>query len=218
MNNWLVYKHIAPSGKVYIGITGMTPAQRWVRGHGYKGCPVFYHTILKYGWDNIEHKVLIGNLTQEQAKEVEIQLIAYYKEMGLSLNITDGGDGTVGYAHSEDWKDKCREWMKNRPRTQQEVDRRRETMKKNPYHPSEETKKKIAEAARMQDHSKATQAAILKCSKPVYLVDADGNILCEFTSQRNMAKFFGVSEATINHHVNTDNMARKIYGYIRTKN
>lgn len=112
MNNWIVYKHISPSGKVYIGITGNTPAQRWIRGKGYGRQSIFYNTIQKYGWDNIEHKVLVSNLTKEQAEDVEIQLISYYKSIGISYNVTDGGEGTNGYKHSDKWKEQCSEWMK----------------------------------------------------------------------------------------------------------
>lgn len=46
--NWIVYKHISPSNKVYIGITHLLPSQRWCRGNGYKNNPMFYNAILKY--------------------------------------------------------------------------------------------------------------------------------------------------------------------------
>ena len=33
-NNWTVYRHISPSGKVYVGITSMQPELRWSKGYG----------------------------------------------------------------------------------------------------------------------------------------------------------------------------------------
>lgn len=57
---------------------------------------MFYRAIKKYGWDNIEHKIVISNLTKEQAEEVEKQLISYYKNIGLSYNITNGGKALMG--------------------------------------------------------------------------------------------------------------------------
>lgn len=75
--SWLVYKHISPSDKVYIGITHLLLSQRWCRGNGYKNNPIFYRAILKYGWDNIEHKVVISNLTKGQAEEVEKKTINF---------------------------------------------------------------------------------------------------------------------------------------------
>ena len=39
---WIVYEHISPSNKVYIGITcNKDVNKRWQYGHGYKNCKVF---------------------------------------------------------------------------------------------------------------------------------------------------------------------------------
>ena len=54
---YVVYKHTTPSGKVYIGITGLKPERRWRNGNGYKDNEHFYRAILKYGWDNIKHEI-----------------------------------------------------------------------------------------------------------------------------------------------------------------
>lgn len=35
MNNYCVYKHTSPSGKVYVGITKLKPKYRWNNGKGY---------------------------------------------------------------------------------------------------------------------------------------------------------------------------------------
>ena len=35
-DNYTVYKHTSPIGKVYIGITKMNPIRRWSNGKGYK--------------------------------------------------------------------------------------------------------------------------------------------------------------------------------------
>ena len=54
-NNYSVYVHTAPSGKMYVGITKQKPEYRWGRnGIKYK-TQVFYRAIEKYGWDNIDH-------------------------------------------------------------------------------------------------------------------------------------------------------------------
>lgn len=97
-NIWTVYRHISPSGKVYIGITSRNPTYRWNNGNGYLNArkSIFKSTILKYGWNNIKHEVLFTNLTEEKAKSLEIDLIRHYKNLGISLNNTDGGEGTKG--------------------------------------------------------------------------------------------------------------------------
>ena len=47
---WIVYEHISPSGKIYVGITSQRVKVRWQNGRGYIHCKVFYRSILKYGW------------------------------------------------------------------------------------------------------------------------------------------------------------------------
>lgn len=96
MGNWKVYMHKSPSGKVYIGITKRDLEIRWANGEGYKTCPIFYNAIRKYGWENIEHKLLFENLNDISAKLIEIDLIYYYKSIDMSYNLTDGGQGQLG--------------------------------------------------------------------------------------------------------------------------
>lgn len=59
---------------------------------GYKG-QYFHKAILKYGWNNIEHKVLFYNLSKEEAEEKEIQLIKKYRSNNINFgyNIENGG-------------------------------------------------------------------------------------------------------------------------------
>ena len=53
MNNYCIYRHISPSGKVYIGQTCQDPNKRWLNGKGYKKSTIFNRAIEKYGWSNI---------------------------------------------------------------------------------------------------------------------------------------------------------------------
>lgn len=92
---YTVYQHICPNQKSYIGITKSNVAKRWGKqGNGYKG-QVFYNAIKKYGWENIEHKILYTHLTQEQAIELEIALIKQFKttDPKYGYNISTGGKG-----------------------------------------------------------------------------------------------------------------------------
>lgn len=94
-NTWCVYKHTSPSGKVYIGVTHHSnPERRYGKnGIAYKACIVFYRAIVKYGWTNITHEILFDNLSEEEAKQKEIELIQFYHDQNISYNITIGGDG-----------------------------------------------------------------------------------------------------------------------------
>lgn len=91
--NYTVYCHISPSGKRYIGITSKVPEKRWDNGRGYRG-PAFKHAIDKYGWDNIEHIILATGLSQEEAFQMEKDLIEKYqtRDSKYGYNITPGGE------------------------------------------------------------------------------------------------------------------------------
>ena len=95
--NWSVYQHTSPSGKVYIGITSDIK-RRWAsKGYYYQlKDTIFARAIRKYGWDNFIHEVLYTGLTLQQASDKEIELIQIQKQLNNSYNITDGGQGYKG--------------------------------------------------------------------------------------------------------------------------
>lgn len=106
---YCVYRHTSPSGKVYIGITSKkNPEHRWNKGKNYRNSVYFSKAIKKYGWENIKHEILFSNLKEECAKNLEISLIRHYKNLGISYNITDGGEGVTGLIMSDEGKLKRR--------------------------------------------------------------------------------------------------------------
>lgn len=94
MGLFCVYKHTAPNGKVYIGITSKKPIYRWNNGKAYWQNKHFNRAINHYGWENFTHEVLLTGLTKEEACLKERELIAYYKsnkqEYGYNRSI--GGE------------------------------------------------------------------------------------------------------------------------------
>ena len=82
------------NNKRYIGITKKKVKQRWNKGEGYKSQRLFYNAIKKYGWNNIQHKILFENLTKEEACKKEQNLIASYKSnyTEYGYNIANGGN------------------------------------------------------------------------------------------------------------------------------
>lgn len=103
---WIVYEHISPSGKVYVGITSQRVKVRWQNGGGYIHCKVFYRSILKYGWNNFQHNIIASNLGEQTAKNIERDLIKFYKDRNISYNITEGGDATIGIPCSTTLREK----------------------------------------------------------------------------------------------------------------
>lgn len=115
MGSYSLYRHVSPSGKVYVGITHTKPEYRWNHGKGYHGDKqrLISNAIKKYGWDNISHEVIFTGLEPEQAKRLEIFFIAVYKSLGISYNLTDGGDGALGnkYRLGKKWSEEDRRKM-----------------------------------------------------------------------------------------------------------
>lgn len=101
MGTYCVYRHVAPNGKVYIGITSKAPNRRWRDGKGYWQNKHFSNAIKLYGWDNFTHEILYTDLTKEDACAKERELIAIHKsnsqEYGYNNSI--GGENPAEGMH-----------------------------------------------------------------------------------------------------------------------
>lgn len=113
-NNYTVYKHTTPSGKVYIGITSKRPEERWLNGRGYCRNEHFWNAIKKYGWENIKHEVLETGLSREDASKAEKRYILAFQSHVPSkgYNLTDGGE--IGAKHTEESRRKLSESKKGK--------------------------------------------------------------------------------------------------------
>ena len=100
MDSFTLYVHIVPNGKLYIGITCKPTLKRWgSKGQGYKTQQLFWRAIEKYGWDNIQHIILMENLSEEVACECEKYLITKYQsyDSAYGYNVSKGGkSGQLG--------------------------------------------------------------------------------------------------------------------------
>lgn len=94
MGLYTVYKHTAPNGKVYIGITSRKPEHRWNGGRGYYMNKHFSAAIEKYGWDNMTHEILASGLEKESACEMEKALIRAFNsnDPEFGYNNSSGGE------------------------------------------------------------------------------------------------------------------------------
>lgn len=150
---WCVYMHINKiNNKKYIGVTSQPVEERWgENGLKYKRNPAFYSAICKYTWDGFEHKIVEDELTEEDAKRMEIDLIALYKtncrrykNPKYGYNLTDGGDGMSGCFPSEETRQKLREC---RLGTKLSKETREKISKANKGHIcTDETRKKLSES------------------------------------------------------------------------
>lgn len=96
IKRYLVYKHVAPNGKVYIGITRQDAERRWQNGNGYNTQKKFWRAIQKYGWENIVHEILETDLTEKEACEKEIFYIEKYKSLDSEFGYNVSMGGTTG--------------------------------------------------------------------------------------------------------------------------
>lgn len=150
-----VYVHVFPNGKKYFGITSQEPERRWRNGGlGYlqDSQGRMKNAILKYGWVNVAHIILLTGVSLEEAREAEIRLISDNDSANPDhgYNLTCGGEGP------NRWTQEMREKMSRARRGK-------------PGHPhTEETKKKIGLANSLRIFTPITLANMSKASKTYY--------------------------------------------------
>jgi group I intron endonuclease len=114
LKEYYVYKHTAPSGKIYIGVTCKKPSRRWNNGKGYVKNKHFYNAIKKYGWENIDHEIIAVGLTKEDASKKERELISFYNSNDPQYGYNHTSGGYEGY----ELNDKQIEALKERVKKQ----------------------------------------------------------------------------------------------------
>lgn len=152
---WCVYMHTNKiNNKVYVGITNQNPENRW----GSNGCrynlktqPAIAGAIKKYGWDNFEHIIFAEDLSEEDAKNMEIELIALYKSNcsrynnpSYGYNMTDGGDGSAGREWTEESRNKLSKTRTGHPTSEETKIKISKANKGRKF--SEEVRKKFSES------------------------------------------------------------------------
>ena len=105
---YLVYMHVSPSGKAYIGRT-KNYVHRSYRHQHEASCPVFKTAIDKYGWNRFTHSILAEGLTIKEANYMEnLCILAYNTILPGGYNMTLGGQNpglseaareSIGAAH-----------------------------------------------------------------------------------------------------------------------
>jgi hypothetical protein len=97
------YAHYTPQGRLfYIGKGSEA------RAHSKAGRNNYWQKVVaKYGTPDVQ--ILANWGTNEEACSHEILLISCFKDLGHKLcNITDGGEGSSGWKHTEEVKEKLR--------------------------------------------------------------------------------------------------------------
>lgn len=193
-----VYMHTSPSGKRYIGITSKKPEYRWNHGNGYKSNKHFYSAILKYGWSNFKHEIVVDNLEYKDACLLEQELIAKYntRDPANGYNNSVGGEsGALGVKQSAETIAKRRasrvytsSWAKGKHFTEEHRRKISESNKGKKVSP--ETRKKMSDAKK---------GFVPKISKPVICIETG-------------VRYFGLMEAERQTGIAHSNIHRCITG------
>lgn len=88
---YIVYMHVFPNNKKYIGITGQSLNARWKNGLGYNGSSL-QNEIIQQGWENLRHYILFQSDDYKKAKEIYTYYIDKLKtfdsDYGYNVNDT----------------------------------------------------------------------------------------------------------------------------------
>jgi hypothetical protein len=144
-----VYRHIRldNGNPFYIGI-GKSEA----RAYSKKGRSKFWQRIVdKCGY---EVEILFDNLDYEQAKLKEQEFISIYGRAnicnGLLCNLTDGGDGSLGYKPTEEALSKISKTSKGRVKSADQIEKWKSSMN---FTKSHETREKIRQSLLGKHHT-----------------------------------------------------------------
>jgi len=110
----------------------MTVKRRWQKhqSEANKGSGWALHrSMRKHGIDAFEVHVLAEGLDREAAGEMEQQMIVkHVTRTPFGYNMTDGGDGSWGYRHTEEWKAELSRRQKGRKMPPEAIERRRQAL------------------------------------------------------------------------------------------
>lgn len=155
---YYIYTHLNPETKevFYVGLGKKN------RAWNPSGRNNFWQNYVnKYGY---EVEIIAENLTRKQAAKIEMELIAklgrkQLDEGGTLVNRSTGGEGSIGYTHTEEFK--------------REMSKKRKGKTKKPH--SQATKDKLSQALKGKtDH--------ITWNKPVLQYDKQGNFIKEWKS------------------------------------
>lgn len=115
MGKFYVYEHWRPDKDVcfYVGKGNGRRANDMRRGRN--RYHKFIQTKLSKLGMAVEVKIFADSLEEIESFKIEMERIAFWRDLGVDLaNLTDGGEGTTGRKHTEEWKQKNAERMRGR--------------------------------------------------------------------------------------------------------
>lgn len=217
---YTVYEHInKTNNKKYIGITSNQVEIRWKKGKGYSEHLPIGRAFNKYGWDGFEHIILYENLSEDEAKEIEIKLIKELntQDSRYGYNLCDGGEGVSGWKHTDEAKRIMSEKASKRTGDKNpnygnywSDEQKRIASEKKKENMSDETRKKLSKSAKERvgiknpffgkHHNKETKEKLSSYRKrKVRQYNIDGSFIKEHDSIRDAGESVGVNPVAISN-------------------
>lgn len=103
MRTGIIYGYVnLESGKMYIGQT-LHPDHRW-KDHRYGKYKNGWHKDYQKNPDKYEYSVIEYDVPEDKLDEREIFWINFFDSYNNGYNLTEGGNSTRGYKHTEEYK------------------------------------------------------------------------------------------------------------------
>lgn len=178
------------NGKGYVGVTNNY--EKRMREHSYASNDyAISRAIRKHGWDSFNHEIIAQTECHVNAYRVlEPKYIAEHDTKDSGYNLTDGGEGTLGYSPSSDARNKMSEAKKGKTLSEDHKRKISESNMGRKVH--DETKQKISAKLKGnknfegKSHSNCTKSILSKQKAKTWdVVDPDGNHI----TVTNMRKF-----------------------------
>ena len=152
------------NGKVYVGQTQRTFAIR-TKQHLSRHDTYFDRALAKYGLDNFSYEIIDRGDTLEELNEKESYWIAKYDCLWPNgYNLTVGGEGVVGYKHTDEQKRKMSDAKKGKI-----------TGEKNPFYGKKHTIKSIKKMSEYQSNRWTDEARKERSNKYKGKFDGENN-------------------------------------------
>ena len=162
------------NGKSYIGQTIETLNERKAK-HISCACLkkdniYFHNTIKKHGKENFIWEVLTECNSLKELNKTEIEMIEKYNTFESGYNLTKGGEGQIGFKHSEGAKKKMSKSSKGFKHSEESKRKMSEAQKGEKHHFygkrfSEEYKRKLSESHMGKKHSEESKRKMGKARK-----------------------------------------------------
>ena len=150
------------NGKTYVG--QRKSSKEWYEDKYMGSGTLLKKAKQKYGIENFEKFLIQHCYSKEETNKAERSWIAEYRSRGKAeYNISDGGDGSAGFHHTEETKRRLSEAKKGKPKSDET--RRKLSESHKGKQASEETKRKLSEVHKGNHPSEETRQKMSEAQK-----------------------------------------------------